>query len=43
VTVGKTAGQIRKLYRAGISKAEIARRLNISRTSVRRILAAKQK
>ena len=29
---------IRKLYRAGISKAEIARRLQIGRTSVRRIL-----
>ena len=31
--------QVRKLYRAGISKAEIARRLEIGRTSVRRILA----
>jgi putative DNA-invertase from lambdoid prophage Rac len=31
--------EIRKLYRAGVSKAEIARRLNIGRTSVRRILA----
>jgi putative DNA-invertase from lambdoid prophage Rac len=43
VTVGKQAGQIRKLYRVGISKAEIGRRLDISRTSVRRLLAAKQK
>jgi DNA invertase Pin-like site-specific DNA recombinase len=43
VTVGKQASQIRKLYRAGVSKAEIARRLDISRTSVRRILAGKQK
>jgi putative DNA-invertase from lambdoid prophage Rac len=42
LTAAKKAGQIRKLYRAGISKAEIARRLNIGRTSVRRILAAKQ-
>ena len=42
VTVGKMASQIRKLHRAGISKAEIARRLDISRTSVRRILSAKQ-
>jgi DNA invertase Pin-like site-specific DNA recombinase len=33
--------QVRKLYRAGVSKAEIARRLQIGRTSVRRILAAK--
>jgi DNA invertase Pin-like site-specific DNA recombinase len=30
--------EIRKLNRAGISKSEIARRLNIGRTSVRRIL-----
>jgi DNA invertase Pin-like site-specific DNA recombinase len=33
----------RKLYRDGISKAEIARRLNIGRTSVRRILAANRR
>jgi len=39
VTVGRKAAQIRKLHRAGISKAEIARRLGIGRTSVRRILA----
>jgi DNA invertase Pin-like site-specific DNA recombinase len=39
VTVGKKAAQIRKLHHVGISKAEIARRLEISRTSVRRILA----
>lgn len=39
LTAAKKAGQIRKLYRAGISKAEIARQLNIGRTSVRRILA----
>ena len=32
------ADQVRKLHRAGISKAEIARRLQIGRTSVRRIL-----
>jgi DNA invertase Pin-like site-specific DNA recombinase len=32
------AKQVRKLYRAGVSKSEIARRLNIGRTSVRRIL-----
>jgi DNA-binding transcriptional regulator LsrR (DeoR family) len=29
---------VRNLYRAGVSKAEIARRLQIGRTSVRRIL-----
>jgi DNA invertase Pin-like site-specific DNA recombinase len=39
LTAAKKAGQIRKLYRAGISKAEIARRLEIGRTSVRRVLA----
>ncbi len=33
------AAEIRKLYRAGISKSEIARRVRIGRTSVRRILA----
>ena len=33
--------EIRKLYRASISKSEIARRLGIGRTSVRRILEAK--
>ena len=41
VTVGKQASQIRKLHRAGFSKAGIARQLNIGRTSVRRILSAK--
>jgi len=39
ITAAKKAAQIRKLHRAGISKAEIARRLEIGRTSVRRILA----
>src|SRR6202166_1512982 len=34
---GHTA-EIRKLHRAGVSKSEIARRLQIGRTSVRRIL-----
>jgi DNA invertase Pin-like site-specific DNA recombinase len=38
-TMDAHAGQIRKLHRAGVSKAEIARRLNLSRTSVRRLLA----
>jgi putative DNA-invertase from lambdoid prophage Rac len=33
------AAEVRRLYRAGIAKAEIARRLHIGRTSVRRILA----
>jgi putative DNA-invertase from lambdoid prophage Rac len=43
VTVGKKTGQIRKLHRSGISKAEIARRLEISRTSVRRILGERNR
>ncbi len=38
-TAGLHAAEMRKLYRAGVTKAEIARRLNIGRTSVRRILA----
>ena len=38
-TAGLQAAEIRKLYRAGASKSEIARRLQIGRTSVRRILA----
>jgi putative DNA-invertase from lambdoid prophage Rac len=39
MTAGLHATEIRKLHRAGISKSEIARRLDIGRTSVRRILA----
>jgi DNA invertase Pin-like site-specific DNA recombinase len=35
------AAEIRKLHRAGVSKCEIARRVQIGRTSVRRILGAK--
>ena len=38
-TAAVHAAEIRKLHRAGISKSEIARRLQIGRTSVRRILA----
>jgi putative DNA-invertase from lambdoid prophage Rac len=38
VTAALYASQIRRLYRSGVSKAEIARRLKIGRTSVRRIL-----
>jgi putative DNA-invertase from lambdoid prophage Rac len=41
ITAGLQATEIRKLYRAGVAKAEIARCLGIGRTSVRRILAAK--
>lgn len=39
ITAGLHAAEIRKLHRAGVAKAEIARRLEIGRTSVRRILA----
>ena len=42
-TAALHAAQVRKLQRAGISKSEIARRLNIGRTSVRRILTAKER
>ena len=38
VTAALHADQVRKLYRAGTSKSEIARRLQIGRTSVRRML-----
>ena len=40
VTAALHADQVRKLHRSGLSKSAIARRLNIGRTSVRRILAA---
>src|SRR5579863_1910432 len=39
LTAGLHAAEVRKLYRAGVAKAEIARRLRIGRTSVRRILS----
>lgn len=42
-TAALQSGSVRKLYRAGVSKAEIARRLHIGRTSVRRVLNAKTK
>src|SRR5450631_324322 len=41
MTAGLQATAIRKLHRAGVAKAEIARRLQIGRTSVRRILKPK--
>jgi len=41
MTAGLQATEIRKLYRAGLAKAEIARQLQIGRTSVRRILKPK--
>jgi putative DNA-invertase from lambdoid prophage Rac len=38
-TAALHADEVRKLHRAGVSKAEIARRLQIGRTSVRHVLA----
>lgn len=38
ITAGLRATEIRKLHRDGVTKTEIARRLQIGRTSVRRIL-----
>ena len=43
MTAALHADQVRKLYGAGTSKSEIARQLNIGRTSVRRILAANRR
>lgn len=42
LTAGLYANEVRKLYRAGRSKSAIARRLKIGRTSVRRMLSAKE-
>jgi putative DNA-invertase from lambdoid prophage Rac len=41
ITAALHADQVRSLYLAGVTKAEIARRLQIGRTSVRRILKAR--
>jgi putative DNA-invertase from lambdoid prophage Rac len=41
VTAALHASEVRKLHRTGVSKSEIARRVQIGRTSVRRILGAK--
>jgi DNA invertase Pin-like site-specific DNA recombinase len=41
-TASLNAKQVHKLFRTGVSKAAIARRLQIGRTSVRRILASKK-
>jgi putative DNA-invertase from lambdoid prophage Rac len=41
-SVAHKAAQARKLFRQGISKSEIARRLQVGRTSVRRILDQKK-
>jgi DNA invertase Pin-like site-specific DNA recombinase len=41
-TAAVHSAEIRKLQRAGVSKSEIARRLQVGRTSVRRILTSKR-
>jgi putative DNA-invertase from lambdoid prophage Rac len=41
-SVAHKAAQVRKLNRDGLSKSEIARRIKIGRTSVRRILSSKK-
>jgi DNA invertase Pin-like site-specific DNA recombinase len=41
-TAALHSAEIRRLFRAGISKSEIARRLQVGRTSVRRILISKR-
>jgi putative DNA-invertase from lambdoid prophage Rac len=41
-TAALHTAEIRQLHRAGVSKSEIARRLQIGRTSVRRILTSKR-
>jgi DNA invertase Pin-like site-specific DNA recombinase len=43
LTAALKAGPVWKLYRAGVRKSEIARRLAMGRTSVRRILASKER
>ena len=40
-TAAQHTAEIRKLHRAGVNKSEIARRVQIGRTSVRRILGVK--
>jgi putative DNA-invertase from lambdoid prophage Rac len=42
-TAALHTAEIRKLHRAGVSKAEIARRLQIGRTSVRRIIGERER
>jgi DNA invertase Pin-like site-specific DNA recombinase len=42
-TAAVHAAEIRKLHRAGISKSEIARRVQVGRTSVRRELTERER
>jgi DNA invertase Pin-like site-specific DNA recombinase len=41
-TAAARADEVRELFRDGVSKAEIARRIRMGRTSVRRILAGRK-
>jgi putative DNA-invertase from lambdoid prophage Rac len=41
-TVARYVAEIRKLHHSGVSKSEIARRLQVGRTSVRRVLTSKR-
>jgi DNA invertase Pin-like site-specific DNA recombinase len=43
LTAGLQAAEILKLHRAGVSKSEVARRLQIGRTSVRRIIGERKR
>jgi DNA invertase Pin-like site-specific DNA recombinase len=43
ITAARKEHEIHMLFRKGASKADIARRLKIGRTSVRRILAGRNK
>ena len=40
VTAGKNVDTVKRLYKRGVSQSEIARRLQIGRTSVRRLIDA---
>jgi len=42
LTAALHGDQVRKLFRGGVSKSQIARQLHIGRTSVRRILSSKK-
>jgi len=42
IPIPEPIAQLQRLRRSGLSKSQIARQLNIGRTSVRRILALKE-
>jgi putative DNA-invertase from lambdoid prophage Rac len=43
LTAGLQSAEIRKMHRAGVNKSEIARRLHIGRTAVRRLLTERNR